>query len=404
MDNQNRDNHLKWFILTLAALTHALAVAMPMMCLPVLFKEISDDLGLNLVQVGAIWGMSYMPGMFSGLIGGTIGDRFGTKRTLSVFCLLAGLAGAARGLSGGFVSLTASALLFGFLFPAIPTNVHKTCGIWFSSRRLGLANGVVSMGMALGFMAGSMVSATLLSPWLGGWRNVLFFYGAVSVVIGLLWSLTPNPPDHDKTSAGPARHIPISQTLTRVLRLRNVWLLGIALLGINGCVQGLLGYLPLYLRNLGWSGPAADSALGTFHGVSMVAVILIAIWSDRIGSRKAVLISAALMIIAGTGLLSFADGLLVWAAVIMAGVVRDGFMAVYMTMVIETEDVGAAYAGTAIGLTMIFSALGTITAAPLGNSLAGIAPGLPFIFWAVMAAVGLAVLSAVKETGGPKAR
>jgi len=39
------------------ALTHTVAVAMPVMCMPVLFQEISEDLGLSLVQIGSIWGL-----------------------------------------------------------------------------------------------------------------------------------------------------------------------------------------------------------------------------------------------------------------------------------------------------------------------------------------------------------
>ena len=41
-------------------------------------------------------------------------------------------------------------LMTGFAMWAIPMNVHKTCGVWFSKKRLGMANGVVSVGMALG--------------------------------------------------------------------------------------------------------------------------------------------------------------------------------------------------------------------------------------------------------------
>jgi len=387
----------KWLVLTLAALTHTFAVAMPVMCLPVLFKEISGDLGLSLTQVGIIWGLSYLPGVIVSLIGGTLGDRFGTKRTLSVLCVLAGLAGALRGWSGDFFTLAATALVFGFLFPAIPTNVHKTCGVWFPSRQLGLANGIVSMGMALGFTAGSMVSATLLSPWLGGWRHVLFFYGMISIVVGGLWRLTPAAPTSHNKSPEEKKGIPMSQALGRVIRLKNIWLLGLALLGLGGCIQGMLGYLPLHLRSLGWDGPAADSALGTFHAVSMSFVILIALLSDRIGSRKKILVISATMLIAGTGLLSIAGGLLVWTAVVLAGSVRDGFMAVFMTLVIETRGVGPDYAGTALGIVLIFSALGSLIAAPLGNSLVKVNPGLPFILWAAMGLVGFISLLRVTE-------
>jgi hypothetical protein len=44
----------RWYLLGLAALTHTLAAAIPFSCLPVLFEEISADLGLSLVQIGVV--------------------------------------------------------------------------------------------------------------------------------------------------------------------------------------------------------------------------------------------------------------------------------------------------------------------------------------------------------------
>ncbi|MEN8246698.1 MAG: hypothetical protein ABFS43_17560 [Thermodesulfobacteriota bacterium] len=41
----------KWLILALSTFTFTFVVAIPQMSLPVLFAEISDDLGLSLVQV-----------------------------------------------------------------------------------------------------------------------------------------------------------------------------------------------------------------------------------------------------------------------------------------------------------------------------------------------------------------
>ncbi len=401
MKSPKHETAYRWYILTLAALTHTFSVAMPLMCLPVLFKEISDDLGLSLLQIGMVWGISSLPSIFISLAGGAIGDRFGPRQTLSVVCLLVGIAGALRGFSSDFFTFGLTILLFGILRPIIPMTVHKTCGVWFSHRQLGFANGIVSMGMALGFMMGSMVSATLLSPLLGGWRNVLFFYGGISIVISILWHFTRPEPEDDsaKTSANkPNRSF--YRTITDVTRLKNVWLLGCALLGIGACIQGTLGYLPLYLRTLGWSVTSADGASATFHGVSMLCVIPLTLWSDRHGSRKKVLLAATLMIITGVSLLSFVDGWMVWMAVILAGCVRDGFMAVFMTMIIEIQGVGAANAGTAIGLVISLLGIGSVLAPPLGNSLAKIAPGLPFVFWAALAALGGICLHVKKEKNG----
>jgi hypothetical protein len=51
--------------------------------------------------------------------------------------------------------------------------------------------------------------------------------------------------------------------------------------------------------------------------------------------------------------------------------------------------VGVAYAGTATGLVMVFSGIGSLLAPPLGNSLADLTPGLPFILWASMTLLAL---------------
>jgi len=397
MNSKDSDTNYRWSVLTLGTLTNTFAAAIPAMCMPVLFKEISTELNLSLVQIGVIWGIGALPGMFATLAWGAIGDRFGPKRILSVGCLLVGIASALRGLAYDFATLTASVFLLGLLSPLVALNVLKTCGIWFPRRQLGLASGVLSMGMALGFMVASMISATLLSPWLGGWRNVLFLYGAIAMTLSIPWFLTRPVPATIKSSADETSMRSIRQALSHVARIKEVWLLGLIVLGVSGCVQGTLGYLPLYLRGLGWSGSSADGAAAAFHAMSMIFVIPIAIWSDKLGSRRKVLLVATLMNIVGVGLLSIVDGTAVWVAVAIAGMVRDGFMGVFLALIIETEGIGTAYAGTATGLVLVFSGLGNLVAPPVGNSLAGMAPGLPFVFWASLAVVGLLGLWVSKE-------
>jgi hypothetical protein len=60
----------KWLVLALAAFTFTFVVAIPHMSLPVLFDEISAELGLSLVQIGWIWGIGSVMGILVGLIGG----------------------------------------------------------------------------------------------------------------------------------------------------------------------------------------------------------------------------------------------------------------------------------------------------------------------------------------------
>jgi len=388
---QNRNP--KWLILTLAGITNTLAAAAPGMSLSVLFKEISSDLNLSLVQVGLIWGLSALPGIFTSLLGGVIGDRFGPRRVMLVGVILVGLTGALRGLADDFVSLLITVIVAGLLSPIVTMSNLKACGIWFPSRQLGFANGILSMGMALGFLLGSLLSATVLSPWLGGWRHVMFFYGALAVLFSIPWYFTPSVPQttHQYRAENPA--ISMRQAVKHIARLKNIWLLGLTILGFGGCVQAVLGYLPLYLRGQGWTGFQADGALSAFHLTSMIFVLPIVLWSDRLRARKKLLIGMGLMAALGIGVLSVADGFIVWGADLLSGLVRDGFMALLMTLIVETRGVGPTYAGTATGFTMIFAGLGNVLAPPLGNKLAEISPGLSFVFWAALAVFGVICLS-----------
>ena len=398
VNSKSSGSGYKWYVLTLGALTLTFVAAMPMMSLPVLFKEISEDLGLSLVQVGWVWAAVSVGSVFVVLVGGLLGDRFGVKRTLVTLCFLTGLAVALVGLSGSFSSLVVTMFLFGLVGVSITTNVHKSAGVWFPGRQLGLANGILALGFGLGATAGFMIGATVLSPLLGGWRHVLFLYGGISIVVSILWFLTRSEPGQAGSSARSSRPVALRQALSQVTHIRVVWILGLMMLCQMACIQGVVGYLPLYLQDIGWTTAGADGVLAAASAASTMVVIPLAFLSDRLGSRKIVLLAAIIMTVIGVGLLSVVSGAMVWVSAIMALISRDGFVAVLLTMIMETRGVGAVYAGTAVGLAFTLSRVGSIISPPLGNSLASANPGLPFIFWAAIGAMALVSLYFVKET------
>jgi hypothetical protein len=92
--------------------------------------------------------------------------------------------------------------------------------------------------------------------------------------------------------------------------------------------------------------------------------------------------AAALLIGTGIGLLGFVGGVLISLAVLMAGLARDGFMAISMTAIIEEKGIGARFAGSATGLSMSVMGIASVFAPPCGNWLAKFGAGLPFLFWA----------------------
>jgi ACS family glucarate transporter-like MFS transporter len=388
----------RWYVLILASLTLALGYAAPLMCMPVLFKEILDELGLNLVQVGTIWGMVFLAGLPIFLIGGMLGDRFGLKRIIVFSCFFIGIAGALRGLSSDFISLAATAFLYGILSAIIMTNMPRISKIWFSGQRIGIANGVIATGMSVGFTTGAMLSATVLSPWLGGWRNVLFLYGAVSLMFSMLWLFTVREPGRDHSSEAPGT-VRMRQALSHVARLKGVWLLGFSFFGYIGCIQGVVGYLPLYLRDIGWAPTSADGTLAAFNIAGAIGAIPITLLSDKLGIRKTILIALMILAIGSTVLLPFFSNELVWGLAFLIGFTRDPCIALLIVMNLEHEKVSVAYAGTALGLFYTVSQMNGAISPPLGNSLASISLGTPFFFWAALAVMGAFILSFAKETG-----
>ncbi len=203
---------------------------------------------------------------------------------------------------------------------------------------------------------------------------MIFFFAAIALAVGGFWAITRDGPNGRRQ---PSNGVPLRAGLLHVAKTPNIWLVALTLFGISGCVQGTLGYLPLYLRGIGWAPATADAALSSFHASSLLFAIPFALLSDRLGRRRPLLIIASLMIAAGIGALAVVDGALVWPAVIFAGMVRDGFMAIIITVVMELRGIGPRYAATATGFIMANSYLANVLSPPLGNSLAAIDPARP---------------------------
>ena len=391
----------RWYVLTLAAITFAFTVAMQQICMTVLFKEVSEDLGLSLVEMGVVWGIPALSGLFIVFIGGLLADRYGAKRVMGIACLLAGLAGALRGVAGDFTSLVLFTFFMGLALWVIPSSVFKTNAAWFSGRPLVIANGVVSAGMGFGFTVGSLISATVLSPLLGGWENVVFFYGAISIIMGFLWLFTVREYS-GLGSVVSISGVPLRQSISRVFPIKSLWFIGLTLLGYTACIQGMIGYFPTYLRNIGWTAAGADGTLAAFSAVSALGAIPLALLSAKIGLRKAVLFPALVVTIVGVALLPLVDNAMVCVLMILIGVARDGFMAVCLTMSTETKGIGVVYAASAMGLTQTILNVGSLISPPLGNSLAdpsNPASPFPFFLWAAFGLLGLVAFIFVKETG-----
>lgn len=384
----------RWVMLLLCALTPLCVVTLPNMSLPPLFATIGQELSLSLVEIGMVWGMGSFTGIFFALIGGTLGDRFGTRATLFMTCFLTGLFGLARGFAVDFTTLLLATLLLGIFQAIIPIMLFKLARQWFPTEQLGMASGVISAGFAGGLMLGPLLSTSVILPTLGGWRQVLIFYGFIAIAVSLAWLIVH--PVETRSTADHRSHMSLGSSLRHVIRLRNLWILGIGGLGINACFQGFSGYLPTYLKSIGWQNLDADRALAAFFVTSLTAVIPLSILSERLRLRHGFLIFAALVLAIGIGLLGFVESAMIVLVIAATGFVFDSFMALLNASVLEVDGVSSLYAGTAIGFATTIRNLGGTFSPAIGNSLTVYGLNTPFLFWGGMGLFAVIMFTALR--------
>ncbi|MDE2748379.1 MAG: MFS transporter [Chloroflexota bacterium] len=387
-----QDSPYRWVILAMVTLSGFLVMGFPTTGLSALFSEIAASLDLDLVEIGVVWGVGSLMGIFTALIGGTLIDQFGTRRTLVVLCLATGLSGALRGMAFDFWSLFFSSFFFGMVQPILPMNFVKLNREWFRSRQLGFASGVMSAGFATGLMLGSRMSATVLSPLLGGWRAVLIFLGLCAIVLAVLWALV-HPPVERRAGGRPALG-KIIGNYRYVSRFRELWVIALAVFGVLGLMRGLSGYVPTYLREIGWDPVSADTAITIFFFSSLIGVVPISHLSDRLGNRRLVMAFGTTMMAIGCALMYFVGDSFwgVMLAMVIGGFCFDSFMALKGAATTEVEGLELALVGSALGFVGMLQNIGASFVPPLGNALSTVALNVPFLLWAGSGLFATAVL------------
>lgn len=381
--NDRQHSPYRWVILAMVTLSGFIAMGFPTAGLSALFSEIAESLNLNLIQIGVIWGVGTVMGIFMSLLGGSFVDYFGTRRMLVTLCLATGVTGALRGLAVDFWSLFLFSFLFGLVQPILPMNFIKLNREWFSSRQLGFAAGIMSAGFATGAMLGSRFSATVLSPLFGSWRAVLIILGLCSVVLALIWAVAHPPVAVNRRTDGLNMRRVVSN-LQYVTRFRELWTIALAVFGVVGLMNSLVGYVPTYLREIGWEAVDADSAIPFFFLASLIGVVPISHLSDRLDNRRLVMAFGTTVMTLGT-LLMFLAGDNYWIvilAMVIAGCCFDSFMALMGASITEVEGMEVAFMGSALGFGGVLQNLGGSIMPPIGNALSTIELNAPFLLWA----------------------
>ncbi len=393
----------KWSVLILNTAVFIGIVGIPFTAMPVLFSSITNELDLTLLQIGVIWGCFSFGMTFGSFLGGLAGDRFRLYKVIGILCFTVAVTNGLRALSFDYISLGASMLLCGVAVGAAIPTVNRVPGLYFPPGQLGMAVGITNSGFCIGAMLATALGATFILPLVGSWRNVLFIYSAVCFILGCAWLClmtgTQVARQNDAYSGDDEKHVVLHEALGVIFRSKDMWIILIVNVMLMGSFTAIMGYLPTYLANTGLPVNVGDSISSTLFFAGIAGTLLVPVISDRIGRRKALIIVCALIMGAGTYLLTISETKFLWILVPLVGLAYMGVVALCYTIILEMKGIDPAYKATALGLAVTSQNIGGFFLPIVGGLLAESNFAWPFILWAAAILIAAICLCRVQETG-----
>lgn len=202
---------------------------------------IKDELRLSSTQIGVLlsaFSWSYTPGQ---ILAGWLSERINAYRTLALGVALWSLATAATGLAGGFAALLILRLILGVGESAAFPCSAKLLGHHLSVERLGAANGLIGVGLALGPAFGTLAGGLLMAQ--VSWRPVFLLFGLASTLWLWPWLTTTRHASRRADDSIDTR----APSFLRILKVREAWGACLGHFASNYSFYFVVTWLPLYL-------------------------------------------------------------------------------------------------------------------------------------------------------------
>lgn len=202
---------------------------------------IKDELKLSGSQFGLLvsaffW--TYAPANF---IAGWLAERFNPYRVLAVGVTIWALATAATGLANSFVMLLMLRIALGVgesvAFPCSSMMFARSMPV----RQLGLANGVITLGLSLGPAFGTWAGGHLMGLW--SWRPVFIVFGLTSLLWLVPWWLFTRGSSALEAASARGEYLSFREVTGR----RELWGASLGHFCGNYIVYFVISWLPLYL-------------------------------------------------------------------------------------------------------------------------------------------------------------
>ena len=294
--------HYAWVILAVALLVVFAALGLARFAYGLVLPAMQHELGLDNKEAGLLASANFIGYMAMTLVGGIAATHFGPRYVISIGLALAGVSMIMTGLVQDFVSLCVWRMLSGMGSGLSNIPVIGLLAMWFGTRRIGMATGIVVTGPSF-----ALIGLGILVPWTlqlfggEGWRICWIAFGVTALVIAAAgYALLVHHPEEKGLQAiaanPPPPSSPPESQLGRpnwkaIYRSSSVWHLGLL---FGGFGLSYVIYLTFFIKKLtdeaGYSEATAGELLMLVGWCSLLCGIIFGSLSDKIGRNWALVI------------------------------------------------------------------------------------------------------------------
>lgn len=343
----NRTNSkYRWLILMLLGLVSFVGNGAQFQ-IAALAYQIIPQFHFSTAQFSTIMNAPMLVSVFLSIIGGSMGDRFGVKRVVTVGFVISIIAVFYRIYANSYWELFFSMLLLGVSLALAGTNASKMLGQWFHQKQLGMAIGIYFMIGLCGNTFGLAVSAFFPSVY-----SALLTAAIAMLSVGILWFIFAKDKPEKVTDMPASPAVPLRVYLRVALKSKNVWITGLAGLVCAGGTITYMSFLPAALHNARGVNPTTAGIMASVFTIgSIFGSVFGPILVERVREANIVLVFLSV-----SGAVSLycswiaPVGIIMSTLLIAAGLLTGGILPILFSIPMRLREIGPIYAGSAGGI------------------------------------------------------
>ena len=296
-----------WIILSIIVIPYVMSMfirAAP----SVISLDLAKDFAVEVPELAVISAATMVAYGIIQIPAGLLADSFGGKNTIVLFPVGLGCANIWFGMAETLGSAAAARFAVGLsaasFVPAMTIVAH-----WFTAGNFAKANSVMLLGGNLGTLLASAPLVFLCGIW--GWRGVMCGFGILCFVLaGVTFFYVKNAPASFVHPGEKTRKPSLLAGLKTVAVSGKFWPLCISFCCLIGVFFSLttLWMGPFLMHGCGMSREETGGILFAFSLVAFVAIPLLAAVSDKIRSRRKVLVGSLGAAVLAMLMIAFAAG------------------------------------------------------------------------------------------------